>query len=88
MKLPVTKKQMDFLKTLGIEDRLYTPEEMEYIADEVVYDCLMSRGWKPGNDFEETNEIGDMCEDLIDALNEPIRRRRALKRASDNEIDF
>ena len=48
MKLPVTKKQMDFLKTLGIEDRLYTPEEMEYIADEVVYDCLMSRGWKPG----------------------------------------
>ena len=60
MKLPVTKKQMDFLKTLGIEDRLYTPEEMEYIADE----------------------------DLIDALNEPIRRRRALKRASDNEIDI
>ena len=88
MKLPVTKKQMDFLKTLGIEDRLYTPEEMEYIADEVVYDCLMSRGWKPGNDFEETNEIGDMCKDLIDALNEPTRRRRALKRASDNEIDI
>lgn len=81
IRLPVTKKQMEFLKTLGVEDTLYTAEELEYIAEEVVYDCLMSRGWKPGNDFEETNEIGDMCEDLIDALNEPIRCKRASQKS-------
>ena len=70
MKLPLTKKQMEFLPTLGIEDREYTREEMSELAEGPVYDCLMSRGWKPGPEFEQTNAIGDMCESIIDALTE------------------
>ena len=68
MKLPLTKEQMSFLKTLGIEDRNYTREEIDEIVEGPVYDCLMRKGWKPGNDFDETNEIGDMCEAIITAL--------------------
>ncbi len=68
MRLSVTKEQMEFLKTLGVEDKDYTKEEIDEIIEGPVYDCLMERGWKPGPDFEETNEIGDMCEDIITAL--------------------
>ena len=68
MKLSVTKEQMEFLKTLGVEDRDYTKEEIDEIIEGPVSDCLMERGWKPGPDFEETNEIGDMCEAIITAL--------------------
>ena len=68
MRLSVTKEQMEFLKTLGVEDKDYTQEEIDEIIEGPVYDCLMERGWKPGPDFEETNEIGDMCEDIITAL--------------------
>lgn len=68
MRLPVTKEQMDFLKSLGVEDKDYTRKEMEEIVEGPVYDCLMERGWKPGPDYEDTNEIGDMCEDIITAL--------------------
>ena len=68
MRLSVTKAQMEFLKTLGVEDRDYTKEEIDDIIEGPVSDCLMERGWKPGADFEETNEIGDMCEDIITAL--------------------
>ena len=68
MRLSVTKKQMEFLKTVGIEDRDYTQEEIEGIIEGPVHDCLMEKGWKPGADFEETNEIGDMCEGIISAL--------------------
>ena len=68
MRLPVTKEQMEFLKTLGIEDRDYTREEIDEIIEGPVYHCLMEKGWKPGDDFEETNEIGNMCEDIITAL--------------------
>lgn len=68
MKLSLTKEQMEFLKTLGVEDRNYTKEEIDDIIEGPVYDCLMEKGWKPGTDFEETNEIGNMCEDIITAL--------------------
>ena len=68
MRLPVTKEQMKFLETLGVQDKDYTIEEIDEIVEGPVYDCLMSKGWKPGTDFEETNEIGDMCEDIITAL--------------------
>lgn len=68
MRLSVTKEQMEFLKTLGVEDRDYTKEEIDEIIEGPIYDCLMEEGWKPGDDFEETNEIGDMCEDIITAL--------------------
>lgn len=68
MRLSVTKEQMEFLKTLGVEDRDYTREEIDEIIEGPVSDCLMERGWKPGPDFEETNEIGDMCEAIITAL--------------------
>lgn len=68
MRLSVTKEQMEFLKTLGVEDRDYTKEEIDEIIEGPVSDCLMERGWKRGPDFEETNEIGDMCEAIITAL--------------------
>lgn len=68
MRLSVTKEQMDFLKTLGIEDKDYTEEEIDEIIEGPLYDCLMEKGWKPGPDYEETNEIGDMCEDIITVL--------------------
>ena len=68
MRLPVTKEQMEFLKTLGVEDRDYTKEEIDGIIEGPVYDCLMEKGWKPGTDFGETNETGDMCEEIITAL--------------------
>lgn len=68
MRLPVTEEQMEFLKTLGVEDRNYTREEIDDIIEGPVYDCLMEKGWKPSTDFEETNEIGEMCEDIITAL--------------------
>jgi len=67
-RLTVTKEQMDFLKTLGVEDKEYTKEEFDDIAEGPVYDHLMSYGWKPGPNYEETNKIGDMCEAIIDAL--------------------
>ncbi len=68
MRLSVTKEQMEFLEALGVEDRDYTKEEIDGIIEGPVSDCLMERGWKPGPDFEETNEIGDMCEAIITAL--------------------
>ncbi len=68
MRLPVTKEQMEFLKTLGVEDKDYTKEEIDEIIEGPLYDCLMEKGWKPGPDFEETNETGNMCEAIITAL--------------------
>ena len=68
MGLPLTKEQMQFLETLGIKDQNYTQKEIDEIIEGPIYDCLMERGWKPGSDFEETNEIGDMCESIITDL--------------------
>lgn len=66
-RLTVTNAQMEFLKALGVEDRTYTKDEFDKIID-ITADHLMAHGWKPGPDYEETNEIGDMCESIIDAL--------------------
>lgn len=68
MKLSVSKAQMEFLNSIGIEDREYTREEIEALVEGPIYDCLMENGWKPGKDFEETNEVGDLCESIITAL--------------------
>ena len=68
MRLSVTKEQMEFLKTLGVEEKDYTEEEIDEIIEGPLYDCLMEKGWSSGSDFEETNEIGDMCESIITAL--------------------
>lgn len=68
MKLSVSKAQMDFLNSIGIEDREYTREEIESLVEGPIYDCLMEKGWKPGKDFEETNEVGDLCESIITEL--------------------
>ena len=68
MRLSVNKEQMKFLESLGVEDREYTEKEIEGIVEGPVCDCLMEKGWKPGKDFEETNEIGNMCESIITAL--------------------
>lgn len=68
MKLSVTKEQMEFLKTLGVEERDYTEKEIDDIIEGPLYDCLMEKGWVSGSDFEKTNEIGDMCESIITAL--------------------
>ena len=70
MRLSVTREQMAFLETLGVKDRDYTKEEIDEIIEGPVSACLMERGWKSGPDFEETNEIGDMCEAIITALTE------------------
>ena len=67
-KLPLNTEQMEFVKSLGVEDKEYTRDGFFEIAEGPVYDCLMEKGWKPGSDFEETNKIGDMCEDIITAL--------------------
>lgn len=66
--LPLSREQMGFVRSLGVEDKEYTRDEFFQIAEGLVYDCLMEKGWKPGPDFEETNGIGDMCEDIITAL--------------------
>lgn len=68
MKLSVSKEQMEFLKTLGVEDRDYTQKEIDEIIEGPIYDCLMEKGWEAGADFEKTNKIGDMCESIITAL--------------------
>lgn len=68
MRLPVSKEQLLFLATLGIEDKDYTREQIDDIIEGLVCECLMSRGWEPGQDFEKTNAVGDMCESIITAL--------------------
>lgn len=68
MKLSVNKEQMEFLKSIGVEDKEYTREEIDALVEGPIYDHLMENGWKPGKDFEETNEVGDLCESIITAL--------------------
>lgn len=72
MKLPVTKEQMEFLKSLGVEDREYTVDEIEdKIISEALICHLTAHGFKD-NEYSETNEIGDMCENIIDTLSKQI----------------
>ena len=71
-RLPVTREQMEFLKTLGVEDKEYTKEETYRIVSDVVADCLVMKGFDTYDPDYETNEIGDMCEDIIDVLTEKM----------------
>lgn len=68
MRLPVTKNQMAFLKSIGISDKEYSAEEINEEIIDAVSDYLMQHGFKQGQ--QETNEIGDMCESIIDVLTE------------------
>lgn len=70
MRLSVTKEQMEFLETLGVEDRDYTREEIDDYVIETVYEHLMKKGWKTYEPDYEINDIGIMCEDIIDTIEE------------------
>lgn len=67
MRLPVTKQQMDFLNSIGIEDRDYLPDEIEEEVLDVVAHHLVGHGFLDAG-CNQTNDIGDMCEKIIDVL--------------------
>lgn len=64
MKLKLSKEKWEFAKRLGIEDRDYTQEELDDIVIEALADELMMRGFT--DDQQDVNEIGAMCESIID----------------------
>ena len=68
MRLKLTAKQWDFLESLGIEDRDYSQDEIDDIVIEALADELMQHGF--AEEQENVNEIGAMCEDIIDAIGE------------------
>lgn len=70
MRLNLSQEKMEFLKSIGVEDRDYTQDEIDDVVIDALVGHLMTHGWKPGLDFEETNEIGDLCEAIIDAIEE------------------
>ena len=72
MKLSLSKEQMEFLKSIGIEDRDYTQDELDDVVIDALVGHLMSYGWEKDTptEYEQTNEIGDMCENIIDAIEE------------------
>ena len=72
MKLSLPKEQMEFLKSIGNEDREYSQEEIDDVVIDALVGHLMSYGWEKNTntEYEKTNEIGDMCENIIDAIEE------------------
>lgn len=68
MRLKLTTQQWDFLKSLGIEDRKYLEDEIDNIVIETLADELMQHGFTSGQ--EDVNEVGAMCESIIDAIEE------------------
>ena len=72
MRLSLPKEQMEFLKSIGIADRDYAQDEIDDIVIDALVGHLMSYGWKEdtATEYEQTNEIGDMCESIIDAIEE------------------
>lgn len=68
MRLKLSAEQWDFVKQLGIEDKEYTQEEIDDFVIEIVADHLMAKGWRLDTQEYVTNEIGDMCENIIDKL--------------------
>ena len=72
MKLSLPKEQMEFLKSIGIEDREYSQEEIDDVVIDALVGHLMSYGWEKNTntEYEKTNEIGDMCENIIEAIEE------------------
>lgn len=68
MRLKLTAQQWDFVKSLGIEDREYTQNEIDDVVIEALADKLMRFGFAAGQ--QNTNKIGDLCEEIIDAIEE------------------
>lgn len=70
MRLPVTQEELKFLQQIGVEDREYTPAELEEYVIETVAVYLQMHGFVSVQ--ENTNEIGDMCEAIIDKIAESL----------------
>ena len=72
MRLPVTSEQLKFLQQIGFEDREYKPAELEddVIDDLTIY--LTAHGFTDSSQ-EQTNNIGDMCETIIDKIYESLK---------------
>lgn len=68
MRLKLTMQQWDFVKSLGIEDRDYLRDEIDDIVIEALADKLMRCGFTTNQ--QDVNEIGKMCESIIDAIEE------------------
>lgn len=68
MRLKLTARQWDFLKSLGVEDRDYSQDEIDDIVIEALADELMRHGFTAKQ--EDVNEIGATCESIIDAIEE------------------
>lgn len=72
LSLSLSKEQMNFLESIGIEDREYSQDEIDDVVIDALVGHLMSYGWEKNTDteYEKTNEIGAMCENIIDAIEE------------------
>ena len=68
MRLKLNAQQWDFLKSLGVEDRDYSQDEIDDIVIEALADELMRNGFTAKQ--EDVNEIGDTCESIIDKIEE------------------
>ena len=68
MRQKLTDQQWDFVRSLGVEDRDYTQDEIDDIVIEALSDKLMRCGFTV--DQEDVNEIGAACERIIDAIEE------------------
>ena len=66
MRLKLSAEQWDFVKQLGVEDKEYTQTEIDDFVIETIADHLMTYGFNHGQ--ESTNIIGDMCESIIDDI--------------------
>ena len=68
MRLKLSNQQWDFLKSLGIEDRDYSQDEIDEVVIEVLSDELMRHGFIAKQ--KNVNEIGAACESIIDVIEE------------------
>ncbi len=68
MRLKLSDKQWDFLKSLGVADKDYSQEEIDDFVIESLSDKLMKHGFTSNQ--ENVNEIGAICESIIDAIEE------------------
>ena len=68
MRLKLSNQQWDFLKSLGIEDRDYSQDEIDEVVIEVLSDELMRHGFIAKQ--KNVHEIGAACESIIDVIEE------------------
>lgn len=68
MRLKLTDRQWNFLKSLGVEDRDYSQDEIDDIVIEALSDELMRHGFTDNQ--EDVNETGATCERIIDVIEE------------------